>query len=429
MTTFDFVGSAESGPVIKVLGLGGGGGNAVEYMAQSGIEGVEFLCANTDVQALNDKQCDKKIQIGEQATRGLGAGANPELGKQAATEDQDTLKDTLSGTDMLFLTAGMGGGTGTGSMPVVAKIARELNILTVGVVTTPFMFEGKKRCGAAASGMTELAGSVDALIVISNDNVLKLAKGATIQTAFSMSNDVLRSAVQGIAELVTKPGLINLDFADVRTVMQSTGRCMMGTATAAGENRAADAAHAAINSPLLGSIDVTSAKGILVNITGGEDLRLDELSEVSAVFDQFESDETTVVIGTSLNPEMGDSISVTVVVAGVDQESRVQRAPIAAPNTSGYSAPKPARSFQLPPMPQSTAEPRYKAPAYAAAEPTPEPMSDDLFAQQNYDVHPTRRSMPKLSPVGAAKESAAIAINEEQENWMSIPTFLRRQSD
>ncbi|NVK30735.1 MAG: cell division protein FtsZ [Gammaproteobacteria bacterium] len=433
--TFEYYESTEAGPVIKVLGLGGGGGNAVEFMVTHGIEGVEFLCANTDVQALNSKNCDRKIQIGRQATRGLGAGANPELGKQAATEDHEVLADHLVGTDMLFLTAGMGGGTGTGSIPVVAKIARDMGILTVGVVTMPFSFEGPKRCSIADQGTMDLAACVDALIVIPNDNVLKLSNGARVTDSFAMSNDVLRSAVQGIAELVTKPGLINVDFADVRTVMQSTGRAMMGTATATGEERAAEAAMAAINSPLLGSIDVHSAKGVLVNISGGEDLRLDEIGIVGNVINQFTSEQTNVVIGTAVDPSMNDSISVTVVVAGIDSEARAQPArglPTGYQQPQAYSAPKP---YTLPPMPQVTREvppsvaPQYRAPAYAApAEPTYRAPAYVKPAAPEPQPEPAQHSpqKPRLSPVGAA---TAVAVDQDQDDWMSIPTFLRRQSD
>jgi len=304
--------------VIKVIGVGGGGGNAVEHMVREKIEGVDFFAINTDAQALKKIEICQTIQIGNDITKGLGAGSNPEIGKTSAEEDRESLKSALEGSDMIFIAAGMGGGTGTGAAPVVAEIAKNLGILTVAVVTKPFSFEGKKRMLFAEQGIIELSKHVDSLITIPNDKLLKvLNKGISLLDAFSAANNVLKGAVQGIAELITKPGLMNVDFADVRTVMSEMGHAMMGSGIAEGENRAEEAAEIAISSPLLEDIDLSGAKGVLVNITAGFDLRLDEFETVGNTVRSFSSDNATVVIGTSLDPEMNDSLRVTVVATGI----------------------------------------------------------------------------------------------------------------
>jgi len=306
---------------IKVIGVGGGGGNAVKNMVDSGVEGVEFICANTDAQALDGSPVKNLIQLGNALTKGLGAGANPEVGREAALEDRERIKELVSGTDMLFITAGMGGGTGTGAAPVVAEMARELGVLTVAVVTKPFPFEGPKRMKAAEEGIAELAKHVDSIITIPNAKLLtSLGKNTTLLDAFKAANDVLLGAVQGIADLITRPGLINVDFADVRTVMSEMGMSMMGTGVAKGDERATKAAEAAISSPLLDDINLQGAKGILVNITAGLDMGIHEFEEVGAAVRQFAHDDATVVVGTVIDPDMSDEIRVTLVATGLEQK-------------------------------------------------------------------------------------------------------------
>ncbi|EMY2674810.1 cell division protein FtsZ [Klebsiella pneumoniae] len=309
--------------VIKVIGVGGGGGNAVEHMVRERIEGVEFFAVNTDAQALRKTAVGQTIQIGSGITKGLGAGANPEVGRNAADEDREALRAALDGADMVFIAAGMGGGTGTGAAPVVAEVAKDLGILTVAVVTKPFNFEGKKRMAFAEQGITELSKHVDSLITIPNDKLLKvLGRGISLLDAFGAANDVLKGAVQGIAELITRPGLMNVDFADVRTVMSEMGYAMMGSGVASGEDRAEEAAEMAISSPLLEDIDLSGARGVLVNITAGFDLRLDEFETVGNTIRAFASDNATVVIGTSLGPDMNDELRVTVVATGIGMDKR-----------------------------------------------------------------------------------------------------------
>ena len=309
--------------VIKVSGVGGGGGNAVEHMVRERIEGVEFFAVNTDAQALRKTAVGQTIQIGSGITKGLGAGANPEVGRNAADEDREALRAALDGADMVFIAAGMGGGTGTGAAPVVAEVAKDLGILTVAVVTKPFNFEGKKRMAFAEQGITELSKHVDSLITIPNDKLLKvLGRGISLLDAFGAANDVLKGAVQGIAELITRPGLMNVDFADVRTVMSEMGYAMMGSGVASGEDRAEEAAEMAISSPLLEDIDLSGARGVLVNITAGFDLRLDEFETVGNTIRAFASDNATVVIGTSLDPDMNDELRVTVVATGIGMDKR-----------------------------------------------------------------------------------------------------------
>jgi cell division protein FtsZ len=315
---FELVDNVQQSAVIKVVGVGGGGGNAVRHMLNSDIEGVDFICANTDAQALTDLDARQIIQLGGNITKGLGAGANPEVGRQSALEDRDRIAEALKGADMVFITAGMGGGTGTGAAPVVAEVAREMGILTVAVVTKPFMFEGGKRMSVAEAGLRELEETVDSLITIPNEKLLAvMGKKTSLLDAFGSANDVLLGAVQGIADLITRNGMINVDFADVKTVMSEMGNAMMGTARATGENRAREAAEAAVRSPLLEDINLQGAKGILVNITAGMDLNLGEFSEVGDIVREFASDSATVVVGTVIDPEMTDELKVTVVATGL----------------------------------------------------------------------------------------------------------------
>lgn len=312
-----------SDAVIKVFGVGGGGGNAVNHMVEHAIEGVEFYVANTDAQALRKNAAINKIQIGSAVTKGLGAGANPEVGRQSALEDRDNIKRSIEGADMVFIAAGMGGGTGTGAAPIVAEVAREMGILTVAVVTKPFPFEGKKRLAHAELGITELAKHVDSLITIPNDKLLKvLGRGTSLLDAFAAANNVLLGAVQGIAELITRPGLINVDFADVRTVMSEMGTAMMGTGVARGPDRAEEAAERAISSPLLEDVDLSGARGILVNITAGMDISIEEFEKVGNAVKAFASDNATVVVGAVIDPEMSEELRVTVVATGIGQDRK-----------------------------------------------------------------------------------------------------------
>ncbi|MEA9430089.1 cell division protein FtsZ [Aeromonas caviae] len=320
---FEFMDSHTDEAVIKVIGVGGGGGNAVEHMVRQNIEGVEFITVNTDAQALRNSSANTTLQIGGGITKGLGAGANPEVGRDAAMEDREALRELLTGSDMVFIAAGMGGGTGTGAAPIVAEVAREMGILTVAVVTKPFSFEGKKRMGFAAHGIEELSKNVDSLITIPNDKLLKvLGRGISLLDAFKAANDVLLGAVQGIAELITRPGLINVDFADVRTVMREMGTAMMGTGSASGDDRAEEAAEKAISSPLLEDVDLAGARGILVNITSGMDMTIEEFETVGNAVKAFASENATVVVGTVIDPEMHDELRVTVVATGIGAERK-----------------------------------------------------------------------------------------------------------
>lgn len=398
--------------VIKVVGVGGGGGNAVEHMVRESIEGVEFISINTDAQALRKTSVNSVIQIGGDMTKGLGAGANPQVGRDAALEDRDRIKEELNGADMVFIAAGMGGGTGTGAAPVIAEVAKELGILTVAVVTKPFSFEGKKRLAFAEQGIEELSKHVDSLITIPNEKLLKvLGRGITLLEAFASANDVLKNAVQGIAELITRPGMINVDFADVRTVMSEMGHAMMGSGVAKGEDRAEEAAEMAISSPLLEDIDLAGARGVLVNITAGLDMRLDEFETVGNTVKAFASDNATVVIGTSLDPDMADEIRVTVVATGIGNEKKpditlvaggkAKVAPVAQPQTQPQSVPaqqtvnkveeKPAPTLQE--KPQVTPQPTTTAP----------------------------------SSNGAGQSAAPKA--DKESGYLDIPAFLRRQAD
>ena len=304
--------------VIKVIGVGGGGGNALEYMLSQEIEGVDFICTNTDAQALKNSSAKCILQLGQQVTKGLGAGANPEIGRQAAEADRERIRAVLEGADMVFITAGMGGGTGTGAAPVVAEIAKQLRILTVAVVTKPFVFEGKKRLCLAEEGIKQLGQYVDSLITIPNNKLMNvLGKNISLLDAFKAVNGVLFGAVKGIAALITRSGLINVDFADVRTVMSEMGMAMMGTGIGSGEDRARMAAEAAIASPLLEDIDLAGARGVLVNITAGPDLSIGEFEEVGEVIKSFTSEGATVVVGTVIDPEMSEELRVTIVVTGL----------------------------------------------------------------------------------------------------------------
>lgn len=322
---FELMDTQAQNAIIKVVGVGGGGGNAVEHMLLQDIDGVDFICANTDAQALKKSGARTVLQLGGAVTKGLGAGANPEVGRQAALEDRDRIAEVLEGADMVFITAGMGGGTGTGGAPIVAQVAKDLGILTVAVVTKPFPFEGKKRMTVAEDGIKELKQYVDSLITIPNEKLLSvLGKQISLLDAFKAANDVLLGAVQGIAELITRPGLINVDFADVRTVMSEMGMAMMGSGVASGEDRARVAAQAAIASPLLEDINLAGARGILVNVTAGLDMSIGEFEEVGNTIKEFASENATVVVGTVIDPNMSGELRVTVVATGLGNGAAAQ---------------------------------------------------------------------------------------------------------
>jgi cell division protein FtsZ len=367
---FELMDSYSQNAVIKVIGVGGGGGNAVQHMVDANIEGVEFICANTDAQALSGMGSRTTLQLGSGITKGLGAGANPDVGRQAAMEDRDRIQEVIAGSDMLFITAGMGGGTGTGGAPVVAQVAKELGILTVAVVTKPFPFEGGKRLQVADRGLSELGQYVDSLITIPNDKLLKvLGKDVSLLSAFKAANNVLQGAVQGIAELITRPGLINVDFADVRTVMSEMGMAMMGSGVSTGQDRAREAAEAAVHSPLLEDINLMGARGILVNVTAGLDLSIGEFEEVGNTVKEFASKDATVVVGTVIDPDLHDDLRVTVVATGLGGEAQqvedkpvqlvhrnrkgevdyadLERPAVIRKRASGDSAPPPASSDDL----------------------------------------------------------------------------------
>src|SRR5215471_8247034 len=325
---------------IKVIGIGGGGGNAVNTMIGAKLSGVDFMVANTDAQSLEKNHAPLRIQLGGMVTKGLGAGANPEIGRRAAMEDQDRIKEHLAGSDMIFITAGMGGGTGTGGAPVIAKVAREVGALTVGVVTKPFIFEGKKRMRQSEEGIEELKASVDTLIVIPNQRLLSIAaKTTTMLEAFHKADDVLLQAVRGISDLIITPGLINLDFADVRTVMAEMGLALMGAASATGENRAVEAAQKAISSPLLEDISIQGARGVLINITGGPDLCLHEVNEAASMIQEEAHEDANIIFGSVIDETMTDEIRITVIATGFGAD-REERKPVPVNVSSITSAPQ-----------------------------------------------------------------------------------------
>src|SRR3990167_4566452 len=319
--------------IIKIVGVGGGGGNALEHMISEKIQGVSTLCANTDVQVLQHSNADIIMQLGESITKGLGAGANPEIGKQAALADRERIRQHLEGTDMVFVTAGMGGGTGTGAAPVVAEIAKEMGILTVGVVTTPFNFEGKRRLQSAEQGIEALEAHVDSLIIIPNQRLLKVFRDISMKDAYKKADDVLLNAVRSIFDLVVRPGHINLDFADLKTAMSTRGYAMMGAGLGRGENRARQAAEQAIRSPLLDNVTIMNAKGILINVTGGDDVTFGEIEEITDVVNQIvDLDEGQVFYGTVFDPDARDEISVTVIATGLTRNSADSAEPVKRPN-------------------------------------------------------------------------------------------------
>mgnify|MGYP006145479011 FL=1 len=396
---FELVDNIPQSAVIKVIGVGGGGGNAVNHMAISNIEGVEFICANTDAQALKNIGARTVLQLGPGVTKGLGAGANPEVGRQAALEDRERIAEVLQGTDMVFITTGMGGGTGTGAAPVIAEVAKELGILTVAVVTRPFPFEGKKRMVIADEGIRALSESVDSLITIPNEKLLTiLGKDASLLSAFAKADDVLAGAVRGISDIIKRPGMINVDFADVKTVMSEMGMAMMGTGCASGPNRAREATEAAIRNPLLEDVNLQGARGILVNITAGPDLSLGEYSDVGNIIEQFASEHATVKVGTVIDADMRDELHVTVVATGLG--ARMEKPVKVVDNTVQVAVSQPV-----------------------AQQPAAQPRSEQSVNYKDYE----RPTVQRQSHGGAA--TAAKLNTQDDLDYLDIPAFLRRQAD
>lgn len=405
---FELMDSFPQTAVIKVIGIGGGGGNAIAHMVEAGIEGVEFIIANTDAQALKNTSAPAVLQLGSSVTKGLGAGANPEVGRQAALEDIDRIREVLQGADMVFITAGMGGGTGTGGAPVIAEVAKELGALTVAVVTRPFPFEGRKRMLLAEQGIAALRQHVDSLITIPNEKLLTvLGKGVTLLEAFKAANNVLLGAVEGIARLITCPGLINVDFSDVRTVMSEMGVAMMGTGVGRGENRAREAANAAIASPLLDDIDLSGAKGVLVNVTAGMDLSISEFEEVGDAIKNFTSDDATVIVGTVIDPNMTDELRVTLVVTGLCSgsiDSVSGRLDSQSDNLAGRSGSLHNNQRNSGLYKRSSVGSAGAASGFGSANPNMANMGGNLA---------NKRNDPK----------------QDELDYLDIPAFLRRQAD
>jgi len=384
--TFELIDTYTQNAVIKVIGVGGGGGNALEHMVVNEIEGVDFICANTDAQALRKSAATTHLQLGTDITKGLGAGANPDIGRQAALEDRERIMEVIKGADMVFIAAGMGGGTGTGAAPVVAQVAKEMGILTVAVVTKPFPFEGGKRLKVANAGLAELSQHVDSLITIPNEKLLAvLGKDMSLLNAFKAANDVLLGAVQGIAELITREGMINVDFADVRTVMSEMGMAMMGTGQATGENRAVEAAQHAVSSPLLEDVDLAGARGVLVNITAGLDMTISEFEAVGNIVKDFASEDATVVVGTVIDPEMTDELRVTVVATGLGAQQVTK------------------------------------------IEATPEVIASQIeIVKKPVDINYDEPTIIRKKGLAQDKQVANSDVNME---YLDVPAFLRRQAD
>ncbi|MFZ5594689.1 MAG: cell division protein FtsZ [Pseudomonadota bacterium] len=406
---FELMDAYSQNAVIKVVGVGGGGGNAVEHMVRASIDGVDFICANTDSQALKNASARTVLQLGGTLTKGLGAGANPDIGRQAAIEDRERIMELIEGTDMLFITAGMGGGTGTGAAPIVAQIAKEMGILTVAVVTKPFPFEGSKRMKVAQAGIKELSQNVDSLITIPNEKLLSvLGKGVSLLDAFKSANNVLLGAVQGIAELITRPGLINVDFADVRTVMSEMGMGMMGSGSASGDDRARRAAEAAIASPLLEDINLSGARGILVNVTAGMDMSIGEFEEVGNIIKEFASENATVVVGTVIDPDMVDELRVTVVATGLGGREEAAEKPVKLVYQQAV---------------QGLGAEHGRGHAVHAGE---QHVAPSLLGDVDYG----RFDRPTVMRNQAVASRQVQAVNLDANlDYLDIPAFLRRQAD
>src|SRR5579875_3409370 len=422
---------------IKVIGVGGGGNNAVNRMIAANVEGVEFIAANTDAQALESSQAAVKLQLGVKLTSGLGAGANPDVGRRAALEDSDKIIEALEGADMVFVTAGLGGGTGTGAAPVIASLASEMGALTVAVVTRPFAFEGKRRMMQAERGMQELLESVDTLIVIPNEKLLEVAKDAGFFESFRIADDVLRQGVQGISDIITIPGIINRDFADVKTTMAGMGYAVMGTAVRSGSNRAIEAAQAAMASPLLESGAIDGARGILINITGSSSLKLSEVNEASTLIQSAAHEEANIIFGAVMDETMGDDVKITVVATGFEQEmperrDRMLNAALREPAIPHVELPRRPRfaseeEEEVGPLTTAGSRAQVEEPVYAASfEPASAPAVNPSAEQYT-------QPLPHLESVAVALEDAVppptiLSAPQEEENAenLDIPAFMRR---
>ncbi|HYC62731.1 MAG TPA: cell division protein FtsZ [Thermoanaerobaculia bacterium] len=407
------------GAKIKVIGVGGGGGNAVNRMIQAGIKGVEFLVANTDLQAMRASLAPTKLQIGGKLTKGLGAGANPEIGRNAALEDTERILEALSGADMIFITTGMGGGTGTGAAPIIASLAAELGALTVAVVTKPFGFEGKRRRVQAEQGIRSLRDTVDTLITIPNERLLNFVeRGTSLNDAFKIADDILRQAVQGISDLITVPGEINLDFADVKTIMHGMGMALMGTGVSSGEHRAVEAAQRAISSPLLEEASIEGAKGVLINVTGGPDMTLFEVHEAASIIQEAADEEANIIFGTVIDPRMKDEVKVTVIATGFDAATK------GLLNTRGESissAPSRGNREQPPVQPPH----RPFAPKEIAAQHEADPAPQIGAEGEIYDPPFFRRGFTRADGSGGFGPMASSDFG----NDLDIPTVIRNLSD
>ena len=436
---FEFEENLAQNAQIKVIGVGGGGGNAVNTMIHSGLEGVEFIAANSDVQALKHSQASVKLQIGAEATRGLGAGANPEVGKQAALEDEAQVAEVLNTADLVFITCGMGGGTGTGAAPVIARVAKEMGALTVGVVTKPFAFEGKKRSRHAELGVEELRDNVDTLITIPNEKLLAVAgKDTPMLDTFKRADEVLLQAVKGISDLITIPGLINLDFADVRTIMGEMGMALMGTGAGDGDNRAMEAAQKAISSPLLENVSINGATGIIINISGPADMTLFEVNEASKMVQQEAHEEANIIFGAVIDEKLKDKLRVTVIATGFNKQAKkAMSAPAttlpkyknanaafssAAPagkvirSTAPVPAPTPRRTPEsIPEGSLFNAEPVKKAPIRQVAN-----------GAQQIEMMESKTQPPMSDLKKLEAEIGAVDMGQDEYD---VPTFLRKQAD
>ncbi|MDD9870897.1 MAG: cell division protein FtsZ [Gammaproteobacteria bacterium] len=423
---FTLMDTAAQHAAIKVIGVGGGGGNAVDHMAQSGVEGVQFINVNTDAQALQGSSVGSLLQLGTGLTKGLGAGANPEVGRQSAMDDWDSIAEMLDGTDMLFLAAGMGGGTGTGAAPVIAQVAREKGILTVAVVTRPFAVEGAKRTRVAVQGIKDLKAQVDSLITIPNDRVLQtMGSGTHMKDAFAAVNEVLLNAVQGISELITRPGMINVDFADVRAVMAEMGDAVMGSATAAGEDRAGEAITNAIASPLLDDISIGGARGVLVNITASDAFGMGEYAEIGDRVNDQVSEDATVIFGVALDNRMEDRLRVTIIATGIQSASTVPAlAESQVPPTDGNGGGGGGQPRQLPALTAVNGKTNYalldEPTALRRKAPPPE---------QNSAAPGNGRRPPPNPPLRGTKVAVAGGQEIDLDDLTDLPFFLRNQAD
>ena len=433
----ELVENVDPGARIKVIGAGGCGGNAVNHMIAAGLRNVDFIAVNTDTQALQNNKAPLVIQMGTQLTRGRGTGGNPEIGRKAALEDEDRLREVLSEAEMVFVTAGMGGGTGTGSAPVIARIARESGALTVGVVTKPFQFEGRKRMGQAEEGLRELKNAVDTLITIPNQRLLSIASRTTsLKEAFQKADDVLLQAVRGISELVTVHGLINLDFADVRSIMAEMGMAMMGAARAAGENRAVEAAQRAISSPLLEDVSIKGARGLLINVTGGPDMSLYEVNEAASLIQEEAHEDANIIFGAVIDEKIADEIHVTVIATGFGDRdfSNVRHAPAYSPSGAPVTAPvmasvtRPLEQIQQPLIAQPPAPaPSPMPPHVTSYGGKPVRRLGMIVDESSLDIPAFKRRNGEAQRGGPTRLGANDAI--ENDDKLDIPAFLRKPVD